>query len=71
MSREAQFERLRAYLQARYKSNGGMTREQVAKELLLKKEYIDVLVSKGELKSCHVEDVVEYIIKKDSKNGKD
>ena len=71
MSKSQEFTRLSVYLRSRANGKFTMTPAQVAKELLLSKAAVSVLLGSGELKSCHVDDVAKYIIRKDSENGKD
>ena len=70
MTRSNAFVKLTVYLRSRASGKFVMSEAQIAKELLLNKADVAALLNDKRLKSCHIDDVAEYIIREDSNNGK-
>ena len=62
MSERAQMFKVSSYLRGRHGGKTELTEEQIAQELLISKTTVSVLLGSGELESCHVDDVAEYIL---------
>ena len=70
MGARASKERLGKYLAAKANLLGELSVQDIAKELLVDVGEVYAHLANQTLKSCRVEDVAEYIIKKDEDHGK-
>ena len=66
MSDRVQMFKVSSYLRGRHGDKTELTEDEIAQELLASKATVSVLLGSGELKSCHVDDVAEYILEKDN-----